>query len=52
VDELVQSITSATIRAIKQENPGIDMAPRGLFVHFRVICGFPPAPEKALLADS
>lgn len=50
IDELVQSITTATLRAIKQEAPMVDATKTGLYVHFRVLCGLPPAPERALLA--
>jgi hypothetical protein len=50
VDELVQSITSATIRAVREQAPDLSIAERGVFVQFRIICGIPPATERALLA--
>jgi hypothetical protein len=46
VDELVQSITSATLRALKSEHPTLDFAKAGLFVDFRVHCGIPPVTDR------
>jgi hypothetical protein len=43
VDELVQSITTATLRALKSELPATDFSDTGLYVHFRVYCGMPRA---------
>ena len=50
VDELVQSITVATLRAIKSEQPALDLERSGLFVHFRVYCGI-PAVDKKIIAE-
>jgi hypothetical protein len=41
VDDLLQSITTATLRALKSEQPELDIKSTGLIVSFRVYCGYP-----------
>jgi hypothetical protein len=41
VDDLLQSITTATLRALKSEQPELDIQKTGLIVSFRVYCGYP-----------
>lgn len=46
IDELVQSITTATLRAIKKEQPDIRIEQSGLFVNVRVHCGIPAVTDR------
>lgn len=52
VDELVQSITTATMRALKSEQPTINLERSGLFVNFRVHCGIPPVVDERLTVEA
>jgi hypothetical protein len=49
VDDVVQSITSATLRALKSEHPALKIETTGVYVHFRLICGIPPVTDTELL---
>lgn len=46
VDELAESLTTATLRAIKSEHPALDVAKTGVSVSFRIWMGIPAAAER------
>lgn len=48
IDEMAESITTATIRALKQEHPTLDVSKSGLAVSFRIWVGIPS--ERAIAA--
>ena len=46
VDELAESLTTATLRAIKSEHPTLDVARTGVSVSFRIWMGLPAATDR------